>query len=113
MKSVKISENLKELLNMTKLNDLENVYMHLITDGRDTKVNSGYDYVKEINNLVNNGFKEIVLTGIHTGSYGKDLDGYSFSNLVFFKMLNICIFKPCISNLFKYLIVSIIISFVS
>ena len=25
---------------------------------------------KEIENLVNNGFKEIVLTGIHTGSYG-------------------------------------------
>ena len=27
------------------------------------------DAVKEINTLVNNGFKEIVLTGIHTGSY--------------------------------------------
>ena len=27
------------------------------------------DAIKEINTLVNNGFKEIVLTGIHTGSY--------------------------------------------
>ncbi len=27
------------------------------------------DAIDEINNLVNNGFKEIVLTGIHTGSY--------------------------------------------
>ena len=43
--------HLKELLNMTKLNNLENVYMHLITDGRDTLVNSGYNYVKEINDL--------------------------------------------------------------
>ncbi len=28
----------------------------------------------EINNLVNNGFKEIVLTGIHTGNYGRDIN---------------------------------------
>lgn len=28
---------------------------------------------KEVTNLVNNGFKEIVLTGIHIASYGKDL----------------------------------------
>jgi len=43
--------HLKELLNMTKLNNIDNVYMHLITDGRDTFVNSGYNYVKEINDL--------------------------------------------------------------
>ena len=30
--------------------------------------------IKEITALVNNGYKEIVLTGIHTGNYGKDLD---------------------------------------
>ena len=30
--------------------------------------------VEEITDLVNNGYKEIVLTGIHTGSYGVDLD---------------------------------------
>lgn len=28
----------------------------------------------EINNLVDNGFKEIVLTGIHTGNYGRDIN---------------------------------------
>ncbi len=28
--------------------------------------------IKEINTLVNNGYKEIVLTGIHTGHYGED-----------------------------------------
>ena len=34
--------------------------------------------IEEITDLVNNGYKEIVLTGIHTGSYGVDLD-VSFS----------------------------------
>ena len=30
--------------------------------------------ISEVTNLVNNGYKEIVLTGIHTGRYGIDLD---------------------------------------
>ena len=30
--------------------------------------------IKEITDLVNNGYKEVVLTGIHTGNYGVDLD---------------------------------------
>lgn len=38
--------------------------------------------LNEARNLLALGYKEIVLTGISTGSYGKDLDGYSFSNLV-------------------------------
>ena len=32
------------------------------------------DVVEEVTNLVNNGYKEIVLTGIHTGKYGIDLN---------------------------------------
>lgn len=32
------------------------------------------DILKEIHDLVNNGFKEIVLTGIDTASYGKDIN---------------------------------------
>lgn len=32
--------------------------------------------------LVMNGYKEIVLTGIHTGAYGEDLDNYSLSKLL-------------------------------
>ena len=43
--------HLKTLLNMTKLNDIDNVYMHLITDGRDTLIDSGYGYVKEVEEL--------------------------------------------------------------
>ena len=38
--------------------------------------------VKEAVSLVENGYKEIVLTGIHVGGYGKDLENESFSMLV-------------------------------
>ena len=37
--------------------------------------------IAEIETLVKNGHKEIVLTGIHTGHYGSDIN-YSFSNLL-------------------------------
>ena len=37
--------------------------------------------IKEITDLVNNGYKEIVLTGIHTGHYGFDLN-VSFADLL-------------------------------
>ena len=37
--------------------------------------------IDEIKTLVKNGHKEIVLTGIHTGHYGSDIN-YSFSNLL-------------------------------
>lgn len=38
--------------------------------------------IEEVNELVNNGYKEIVLTGIHTGHYGADLKNYDFSDLL-------------------------------
>ena len=38
--------------------------------------------ISEIKNLINDGHKEIVLTGIHTGHYGSDLEGFSFSKLL-------------------------------
>lgn len=37
--------------------------------------------ISEITSLVKNGYKEIVLTGIHTGNYGVDLDT-NFANLL-------------------------------
>ena len=37
--------------------------------------------LKEINTLVNNGYQEIVLTGIHTGHYGED-SGVTFPSLL-------------------------------
>ena len=40
------------------------------------------EVIKEITNLANNGYKEIVLTGIHTGHYGKDIEEYDFSDLL-------------------------------
>lgn len=40
------------------------------------------DVINEAINLINDGHKEIVLTGIHTGHYGSDLTDYKFSNLL-------------------------------
>jgi len=40
------------------------------------------DVLKEITRLVNQGHKEIVLTGIHTGNYGAEFDNYHFANLL-------------------------------
>lgn len=40
------------------------------------------EIIKEAISLVKNGYQEIVLTGIHVGGYGKDLDNYTFSKLV-------------------------------
>ena len=42
-----------------------------------------FKYVyQEAEELVRNGYKEIVLTGIHIGGYGKDLEDMNFSKLV-------------------------------
>ena len=38
--------------------------------------------IDEVKALVKNGYKEIVLTGIHTGHYGQDLKEYDFSDLL-------------------------------
>ena len=38
--------------------------------------------ISEITGLVKNGYKEVVLTGIHTGHYGLDLSSYDFSDLL-------------------------------
>lgn len=40
------------------------------------------DVVKEAESIVSKGYQEIVLTGIHVGGYGKDLEDTSFSTLV-------------------------------
>ena len=40
------------------------------------------DVINEIKILFATGIKEIVLTGINTGNYGKDLVNYSFANLL-------------------------------
>ncbi len=38
--------------------------------------------LEEVERLAKNGYKEIVLTGIHTGHYGADLENYDFSDLL-------------------------------
>lgn len=41
-----------------------------------------FDIFKEVENLLNLGYKEIVLTGIHTGSYGFESGNYRLSDLI-------------------------------
>lgn len=50
------------------------------------------DVVSEVKCLVKNGYKEVVLTGIHTGHYGKDKYDYDFSDLLseLCKIDNLC-----------------------
>ncbi len=38
--------------------------------------------IKQVEELVLQGIKEVVLTGIHTGGYGEDFDDYDFSDLL-------------------------------
>ncbi|WP_035171809.1 tRNA (N(6)-L-threonylcarbamoyladenosine(37)-C(2))-methylthiotransferase MtaB [Caldanaerobius polysaccharolyticus] len=40
------------------------------------------DVIEEINRLAHAGFKEVVLTGIHVASYGKDLEGEKLIDLI-------------------------------
>ena len=40
------------------------------------------EVISEAEKLVKNGYKEIVLTGIHTGHYGSDLEDVDFSDLL-------------------------------
>ena len=40
------------------------------------------DVIEELTSLANNNYKEVVLTGIHTGHYGQDLKSYDFSDLL-------------------------------
>ena len=40
------------------------------------------DVINEVTKLVNNGYKEIVLTGIHTGRYGMDLKDTNLEKLL-------------------------------
>lgn len=40
------------------------------------------DVIREVKCLVDNGYKEVVLTGIHTGHYGKEKYDYCFSDLL-------------------------------
>ncbi|MDG5786537.1 tRNA (N(6)-L-threonylcarbamoyladenosine(37)-C(2))-methylthiotransferase MtaB [Evansella sp. AB-P1] len=40
------------------------------------------DVIKQAEQLVEAGYKEIVLTGIHTGGYGEDMKDYSLSHLL-------------------------------
>ena len=65
--------HLLALLDMCKKNNLENVYLHLFTDGRDVEPKSAYDYIK----VVEDKLKELNIGKIATIGgryYGMDRD---------------------------------------
>ena len=41
------------------------------------------EVIKQAQQLVDAGYKEIVLTGIHTGGYGEDLKDYNLGNATY------------------------------
>lgn len=55
--------------------------------------------IDEINNLVRNGTKEIILSGINTGTYGKDLNEMSLAKLITLIMENTTIYRVRISSI--------------
>ena len=90
-------DNFKEYENLSITSYFENTRAYLkIQDGcnnfcsyciipyvRGTIKSRNKDEVlNEVKHLISLGYKEIVLTGIHTGSYGKDLSDYTFTMLV-------------------------------
>ncbi|MDI5789574.1 hypothetical protein PO124_17455 [Bacillus licheniformis] len=40
------------------------------------------EVIRQAQQLVDAGYKEIVLTGIHTGGYGEDMKDYNFAQLL-------------------------------
>ena len=48
----------------------------------DVRSKSRDDVLSEVKNLISNGHKEIVLTGIHTGNYGAEFENYDFACLL-------------------------------
>ncbi len=48
----------------------------------DVRSKGRQDVLDEISSLVLSGHREIVLTGIHTGHYGSDLENYDFADLL-------------------------------
>ncbi len=65
--------HLLALLEMCKQNNLTNVYLHLLTDGRDVEPTSAYDYIKVVEDKINElGIGKIATIGGRY--YGMDRD---------------------------------------
>jgi len=57
------------------------------------------DVINEVTKLVKNGYKEIVLTGIHTGRYGCDLENTSLEQLLYKLVMIPGIFRIRLSSI--------------
>jgi 2,3-bisphosphoglycerate-independent phosphoglycerate mutase len=51
-------EHLHALCDLVKQHNLENVYVHCFTDGRDTDPKSGLNFIQKLENLVLNSLQE-------------------------------------------------------
>lgn len=55
--------------------------------------------IDEINTLVESGTKEVIISGINTGAYGKDLDNMNLAKLIEMIMKNTSIYRIRISSI--------------
>lgn len=55
--------------------------------------------IKEINQLVNNGTKEIIISGINTGTYGQDLGNITLAKLIELIMENTSLYRLRLSSI--------------
>lgn len=67
-------------------NDCKNIYFHLITDGRDTEINSSYKYIKTIEELIDNNKVGSIAT-ICGRYYAMDRDGNYDRTLIYYDLI--------------------------
>ncbi|MGN1379880.1 MAG: 2,3-bisphosphoglycerate-independent phosphoglycerate mutase [Bacilli bacterium] len=67
-------------------NDCKNIYFHLITDGRDTEINSSYKYIKTIEELIDKNKVGSIAT-ICGRYYAMDRDGNYDRTLIYYDLI--------------------------
>ncbi len=55
--------------------------------------------IDEINRLINKGVKEVIFSGINTGTYGKDLNNISLASLIEKVMINTSLYRLRLSSI--------------
>ncbi len=66
-------EHLFSLIELAEENEIKNIYIHVILDGRDTPPNSGINYVKKLNEFITNR-KRVNIASVCGRYYAMDRD---------------------------------------